>query len=57
MKAIKRLDPKKPEDLISKINEIIDAINLLIKNGQGDVYIGKRPSAYNLNAISKRLKS
>lgn len=44
--------PVTDEQLLRKINEIIDVLNGLPK----DVYIGKSPGAYDLNAVNKILK-
>jgi hypothetical protein len=55
MKTIEKLKsiPVTDEQLFRKINEIIDVLNGLPK----DVYIGKSPNAYDLNAVHKILKS
>ncbi len=41
------------EDVINKINEIIDAVNSL---DSGISYSTDKPSAYDLNAVAKHLK-
>jgi hypothetical protein len=52
MSHIKKLNSDASnEDIIKKINEIIEKVNL-----KQDAYITPMPSAYDLNAMSKILK-
>jgi hypothetical protein len=48
---IERISKDKPEDLIKKMNEIIDAINAM-----QPTYITPPGSIYDLNAMGKILK-
>lgn len=52
MKITKLKNDASLEDIIKKLNEVIESMNAV----ETQVYIGDKPSAYDLNAIGKHFK-